>query len=81
MKGASFSQACKYYTRLERHARNKHSSLLGLFIIEDKETFNKIDTKGQCYKTFISLLMKRLCLSIANLSSLSDCVGDVRSLP
>jgi hypothetical protein len=37
-------------------ARYKHSSLFGLIISNEEKKFYKIDTSGQYYKTFLSVI-------------------------
>jgi hypothetical protein len=43
----------KHRTRLERLARDKHSSLLQTFLDYDRKKFCNSETCGQCYKTFM----------------------------
>jgi hypothetical protein len=50
-------------------------------LLKTKKHLIRLTPGANVIKLFSPSLMKRLCLSIANLSSLSDCVGDVRSLP
>jgi hypothetical protein len=46
------SLTSKHETRLERLARDKHSSLFQKFVTYGRKKISKIGTKAQCYRTF-----------------------------
>ncbi len=45
----------KHQTKLERSARDKHSSLLRTFVKYNHKKFYNIGPRCQCYKTFFSI--------------------------
>ncbi len=51
-KHAFLTLACQHWTRVERHASDKHSSLLQTLVNYDHENFYNICIRGQCYRTF-----------------------------
>jgi hypothetical protein len=40
-----------HFAKLEKPARDEHSSLLGKFVSYGRKKVHNIDTRGQCYKT------------------------------
>ncbi len=47
----------KHQTRLEKLARGRHSSLLPILVNYGLKKIYKIMTRGQCYKTFLSVIL------------------------
>jgi hypothetical protein len=49
--------------RLESQDRDKHSSLLNLFVGEEDKHFYNVDTCGQCYKNFTAVILRLFKIS------------------
>ncbi len=65
---------CKYQTRLEKLAKEKRSSLFGLFAGDEKSCMT-LDYFGQCYETFyLTLIVRPSKLERLSLTSLSGLV-------
>ncbi len=49
------SRTIIYQSWLERLSNDRRSSLFGLFVSDEKKSHD-FDTRGQCYKTFLSVI-------------------------
>jgi hypothetical protein len=47
------SRTCNFWTKVERHARDKHSSLFGFFISDEEKSFLGLTSSANCWHTML----------------------------